>query len=117
MGSQVLLSPTMGQSRLNIDSSERLIKDIPSSVPESNQGKVHKTQTVFKKKVILSPKQKTISKNMGDPVDIPEDGKALMLKTMTDSATQSLAEEDDYPGSLEVKSPIMINVPSTKVVL
>lgn len=40
-----------------------------------------------------------------------------MRKTMTDSATQSLAEEDDYPASLDVKSPIMINVPSTKVVL
>jgi len=54
----------------------------------------------------------------GDAVNIPEEGKALMRKTMTDSATQSLAEEDDYPvPSEQVKSPIMINVPSTKVVL
>jgi hypothetical protein len=117
MGSQVLLSPTMGHAGLNIDSSERLLKDIPSSVPESSEIKVHKTQTVFKKKVTLSPKQKVISKVAGDPVDIPEEGKALMRKTMTDSATQSLAEEDDYPTSIDVKSPIMINVPSTKVVL
>jgi len=33
----------------------------------------------------------------GGAVNIPEEGKALMRKTMTDSATQSLAEEDDYP--------------------
>lgn len=66
----------MGQAGLNIDSSERLIKDVPSSVPDSKQEKgPHKTQTVFKKKVALSPKQKVISKVAGDTVDIPEEGK------------------------------------------
>ena len=53
---------------------------------------------------------------MSGEVEVPEEGKALMRKTMTDSATQSLAEEDDYP-SIEAPNPIMINVPSTKVVM
>jgi hypothetical protein len=45
MGSQVLLSPTMEleKSGLNVDSSEKLLKDNPSSVPQSKQEKVHKT--------------------------------------------------------------------------
>ena len=107
---------------INADSEKTSEKKFPKmkSHSKSASKNVNKTQTVFKKEA-SGRKQSKVSVPQS-PTQMQKEAKMseMARKTMVDSVTQSFPEElsrDSPDRNDQASSPMMINVPSTKVVL